>query len=520
MSAAAPTTGGGTDDLALLEQERPASRSRRAVLFGAGTGAALSVGALTETAEAATADPVLHLLRRATYGPTPALVKRVRAQGTTAWLESQLKPASIKDAKIDSLMPRWPGRDWTSLQVRQQLDSVERWAFMYGVVERHIARAIWSERQLLEMMVGFWTNHLVVPVPTAEVYDSAHLYQRDVIRAHALGRYSDLLWAAVRHPALLRILDLANSTKNAPNENHARELLELHTVGVGNYAEPDVINAACALTGLGIDDQTGAYVYRPQQHWVGAVKVLDWSHPNASAAGEPVAKSLITHLARQPATARRIATKLAVRFVSDNPSASLVDKLAKTYLDQDTSITAVLRVLFTSPEFARSANQKVRTPFEDVIATLRVLGAQPDASGTAGLHTMIGPLLRMGQLPMNWAAPDGFPDTADAWTTTSTTLWRWNFHVGAVVSWNGTALPTPKPRSLLPTTLPKTYRALLDGLAARLCLTPLSASQRAALCRYLDHAPTDRVRSTDPVTSWRLPHLVAVLLDSPNFTTR
>ena len=504
---------------AVADEGRP--RSRRALVTGLATaGLAVAAAAPAAEAEAAT-DPVLHLLRRATFGATPALAASVRASGTASWLSAQLAPRTIADPVVDELMTRWPGRAWRPAEVRAKLTPAERWDFMYGTVERQMARALWSRRQLFEVVVDFWTNHLVVPCPHPEVHESAHLYQQEVIRQHALGRYADLLPAAVRHPALLRVLDLANSTRLRPNENHARELLELHSVGVGQHTEADVRGAARALTGLGVDPDTGEYRYRAADHWVGPVAVLGWSHPNPSPeGGEQVALSLLTYLARHPATARRIATKLAVRFVADAPPATLVEKLAAVYLAEDTAITPVLRALFTSTEFAAAAGQKIRTPYEDAMATLRLVRVKPEPSGTAGLHALIWPVRQLGQLPMGWQAPNGYPDVGAAWATTSATLRRWNFHVGAVAGWSAGLLPRLAPRALLPRTLPATYGGLVDALARRFLVTPFTRAQRTALCTYLQHAPGDPLRATDPAVGWRLPHVAALVLDSPNFTLR
>jgi uncharacterized protein (DUF1800 family) len=494
---------------------------RRALILGLAAGAVAAGAGTADQAEAATTDPVLHLLRRATYGPTPSLVAEVRKSGTTAWLEAQLAPAKIADPVMDGLLPRWPGRNWKTWEAREKLTPAQRGDYMYGTIEQHLARAIWSRRQLLELVVDLWTNHLVVPVPSSDVWDSAHLYQRDVIRKHALGRYQNLLTAATRHPALLQVLDNASSTKSRPNENHARELLELHTVGVGAYSEADVRDTARVLTGLSIDAESGMYEFKPWRHHVGKVSVLGWSHANDSAeGGEKVALSLLAYLAAHPATAKRVVTKLAVRFVADNPPAALVTRLAGVYSAQGTAIVPVLRALFTSAEFTASAGKKVRTPYEDAIATLRVAGVQPPKAGTEDFRKVLWTLRSLGQAPMGWPRPDGYPDVASAWASTSGTLRRWNLHLAVLAGWYLPTLTRPAPRALLPATLPTTYGGYLDALAQRLLVPPLSEAQRTAVCSYLEHAPGDRLKDTDAAVTWRLPNVAALILDSPNFATR
>jgi uncharacterized protein (DUF1800 family) len=276
-------------------------------------------------------DPDLHLLRRATYGPTPELAAEVRRTGMTAWLDAQLHPlTAVADPAMDTLARRYPRQSLAVWQARDQLAPDDRWALMEEAVDLHIARATWSRRQLLEVLADFWSNHLNVTCPSSDVWDSRHLYARDVIRKHALGTFSDMLVASARHPAMLAYLDNATSSKKAPNENHGRELLELHTVGVdGGYTEKDVRSSALILTGLSVDSDSGEYEYKPIRHYVGPVTVMGFSHANSSAlAGEAVAVAYLRYLARHPATARRIARKLAVRFVSDAPPETLVSRLA------------------------------------------------------------------------------------------------------------------------------------------------------------------------------------------------
>ena len=146
---------------------------------------------------------------------------------------------------MDTLARRYPRQSLAVWQARDQLAPDDRWALMEEAVDLHIARAAWSRRQLLEVLADFWSNHLNVTCPSSDVWDSRHLYARDVVRKHALGTFSDMLVASARHPAMLAYLDNATSSKKAPNENHGRELLELHTVGVdGGYTEKDVRSSA------------------------------------------------------------------------------------------------------------------------------------------------------------------------------------------------------------------------------------------------------------------------------------
>ncbi|BCJ54327.1 hypothetical protein Asp14428_58020 [Actinoplanes sp. NBRC 14428] len=472
------------------------------------------------------ADALSHLLRRATYGPTPASLAEARRLGASAWLERQLAPASIGDKTAEGLVARLPLSALTVDGVRAKARSGTirqyGWEPMYQLGAATLARAIWSERQLFETMVEFWSNHLHVANPAGDVWESRPDYDRRVIRAYALGRFSDMLKASARHPAMLTYLDNRFSTRQAPNENYGRELLELHTVGLG-YTESDVRNAARLLTGLTVNWDTGAYRYDAARHATGAVKVMGFRHANKSAAGgQTAAMALLDHLALHPATARRIATKLCVRFVADDPPASLVTRLAKVYLDKRTAIVPVLRALFTSPEFAASVGAKTRTPYEDLVATVRTLGFGPEPSGTQALTALYWISDSAGQAPMAWAPPNGYPDVASAWASPSGQVIRWNAHLSIAAGWYPTTLQRPGSllRAYAGSTLPATYGALIDVVANRLLGRGVAPEHSAALAGFFGKTPESRLKPRDAVADWQFPYLVALLLNSPYFALR
>ena len=504
--------------------------TRRASILGAGAALATTPVAGVAAAEtdpngnlpAVSVDPILHLARRATWGATPDLLAEIKAVGTTKWLDAQLNPTMyVPDAAMDKIAEKWPRLSLSTWEVRDLLYPNVSGAVGYDLIQASMARAIWSKRQLFEVMVDFWTNHLVIPAPGGDSWDSQHRFNVDVLRKYALGRYSDMLVASAKHPAMLQVLDNAFSTKRAPNENYGRELLELHTVGVGGgYAETDIRTSALILTGMSTESESGEYYYKQIRHHVGPLSVMGWSHPNKSAYGEDVAVSYLTYLAKHPSTAKRLATKLATRFVADYPPAALVDRLAGVYLANNTAIGPVLRTLFTSAEFAASGGQKVKRPLEDAISTVRLLGVGPGENLSAymsGLHynTRIA-----GQAPMGWPAPNGYPDVAAAWAGAGGTLALWNFHIGQTSATTNTQAVYPPIRDLLPATTPSTYGAYADLLAQRLLVGPLSESARSAVCSFLDKSPTDAMKSTDAALSYKLPHVAALLLDSPRFTER
>ena len=188
------------------------------------------------------------LLRRATWGPHPTAVAAASGRTVGEWLRRQLAPASLPDPAMDAMSAAWPQLGQTIAQANAAAGTVWTGSYLYALVEHTVARSVWSERQLLEQMVYLWSNHLNVSLWGDGVHLSRHHYDT-VIRRHALGRFSDLLVAAITHPAMLRYLNADSSRTGRVNENLGRELLELHTVGVGNHTEADVKQSALALTG-------------------------------------------------------------------------------------------------------------------------------------------------------------------------------------------------------------------------------------------------------------------------------
>ena len=519
----------------------PQSLSRRDLFRVAAVGSAVVVSGAVSTAAsppAAASGPLLtnnrnlHLLRRLTFGPSPASVAEINAMGVGRWMTAQLNPATIDDHVCDGYVARYPRLAWTIQQARANLSN-GAWDLMNDLGEATLLRAAWSRRQVYEVMVEFWSNHLNVTNPSSDVWDNRHDYDKNVIRRYALGRFADMLWASANHPAMMRYLNNADSVPPDFNENYGRELLELHTVGVNaGYTEVDMRNSALTMSGFGVHDpwpsdaQTGVFEYDPTNHYVGPVTVMGFSSPNATAdGGYALGQAYISYLAHHPATARRIADKLVTRFVSDDPRPSLSARLAATYLASGTAIVPVLQQLFASKEFAFSVGQKVRRPIEDLIASVRTLSVTPDpGTGTSGLQALYWESSNMGQQPMAWALPNGYPDTAQDWQSTNGTLERWNIHVALAGQWwpvnNDPTAPMLQAPSILPTSLPASYGAFVDQMSQRLIYQTLPADGRAALLAFMGVAETDPVGVNDAYWGWRFPYLVSLILNSANHMMR
>jgi uncharacterized protein (DUF1800 family) len=249
----------------------------------------------------------------------------------------------------------------------------------------------------------------------------------NAIRPHAMGKFRDLLLATAKSPAMLFYLDNFRSTSlRGINENYARELMELHTMGVnGGYTQKDVQEVARAFTGWSIDRPrvTGQFIFRPRIHDTGEKVVLG---TKINAGGIKDGEMVIDVLARHPSTAKFIAAKLVTRFVCDDPPAPLVDRVADVYRKTDGDIREMLRAIFTSPDFfsPEAMNAKMKSPFELAVSAIRSLGGTTD--GSRGLAQMIG---RMGEPLYQYQPPTGFPDRASQWTSTGSMLERLNFAI-------------------------------------------------------------------------------------------
>lgn len=317
---------------------------------------------------------------------------------------------------------------------RQQLRRGARNDYLAAVNTR-LSSAIDTPTPFVERLVHFWSNHFAVSVEKPVVLDLAGAYEAEAMRPHVLGRFEDLLLAAVRHPAMLVYLDQAQSVgpdsqaarlaaRRNPdktlglNENLAREIMELHTLGVrSGYSQQDVTEFARALTGWSLSNDAGSpaasagFLYRPALHEPGPRRLLGRSYP---AGGQEQALAMLRDLAASPATALHVSTKLARHFVADDPPPALVQRLAAAYQRSGGDLPAVYRALIDSPEPWAAPSMKFKTPWEWTVSSMRALGrGELKGAQAAGLLNQLGqPVWRPGSpagyddIAASWAAPD------------------------------------------------------------------------------------------------------------------
>ncbi len=383
-----------------------------------------------QPAVGAQVDLIAHVLLRTSYGLRGGDYARVKALGATpeaavtAYLEEQLKPEALDDKPVQVAVRR--------LEVLQQplaeLYEYKDDHLQQQLLRATVLRATYSRRQLYEVMVQFWTDHFNIDCSKGECKWLKAADDREVIRRHALGKFPELLRASALSPAMLWYLDGRENRKQdngPPNENYARELLELHTLGVhGGYTQQDVMEVARCLTGWTVRGKEqfrkGVVEFNPDLHDDGAKKVLGENIPAGQGAGD--LDRVLAIVTKHPATADYIATKLCRRFIADAPPEDAVKAVAVAFTASDGDIPAVLRALFATAAFRNSRGNKLRRPFEYIVAALR--GTQAETRVSAAL---LDYLTRMGHAPFHYPTPDGYPQEAAPWL--NTLLWRWNFAV-------------------------------------------------------------------------------------------
>lgn len=374
-----------------------------------------------------------HALNRLGYGPRPGDARRLSEEGMSAWLERQLQPVD-DEPELASLARTYPYAHATALELKHP-DSpredeeaigdspragparIRRADILHQLQADQISRQVLSDHQLREVMVDFWFNHFNVDAQKGQVHFVAGDYVRNVIRRHALGNFEEMLLAVASHPAMLIYLDNSSSSaaRRGPrgehggiNENFARELLELHTVGVdGGYTQADVVEVARVLSGWGVDDL--AFAYRDARHDRGEKTVM--GREFAAGAGMDEGVALLRWLAQHPSTARFIARKLATRFVTDAPSDALVERIAAAWTESHGDIPFVLRAIVADPDFWDQTHRaaKVKTPLEWLVSAMRGIGATPSDV------EIFRAAQRLGQSPYAMPIPTGYPERGEEW---------------------------------------------------------------------------------------------------------
>lgn len=470
------------------------------------------------------------LLAGVTNGPLPAEVRHARQLGFAGWLDEQLQPAALAEnprlegklAELETL--NLEPADLREYEMPDQDTAVRPILLKIAALrtgdevlptqlaqkqlqQATLLRAVYSRRQLFEVVVDFWNNHFSIDQSKGDCRWLSTVNDR-VIRAHALGNFRDLLRAVVYSPAMLYFLDNTQNRAVAPdspvgvNENFARELLELHTVGVdGGYTLKDIQEVARCLTGWTMRGESqlfsGEFEFDPAIHDDGDKVVMGLRIP--AGGGERDGDLLIDFLAAHRATATYIATKLCRHFVADDPPPELIALAAQAFRDNHGDIPAVLRVVLTSKDYAERRAAKFKRPLDYIASSLRLLHVETNGAA------LLPYLESLGQQLFHWPLPDGFPERGERWW--SGLFARWRFAIDLLTN----KIPkTSVPASeLLQATGQTKSTDIVMALAER--LFGIDADQAwlgemAALAPAADSVPTATAQE------W-----IALLMSSPEF---
>jgi uncharacterized protein (DUF1800 family) len=442
--------------------------------------------------------PILREVRlaanRLTFGARLDDLNHINEIGIDAFIEEQLAHDQLDEdeefrAQMGALaLIRQPARDLLSYRPQEVLDELQQATML---------RAVYSKRQLYELLVDFWTNHFNIHYAKNTVRYLKVTDDREVVRPHALGKFRDLLGASAHSPAMLVYLDNDVSTAGNPNENYARELMELHTIGTDAFGQADVHDLARALTGWTMTNgndpsRAGEFEFRATMHDTEPKTVLGVSL--AGELNEQAGERMLDLLAQHEKAAEMISLKLARRFVADAPPKDVVQLGMAAFTKSQGDIRATLGAMLHSEEFKKSLGGKYKRPFEFVASALRALGAQTDGGKPLHVH-----LKRMGQPLFLWSPPNGYPDVRGAWLSSRGMLGRYNFAYAL------THNTLSKTKVSLKAIAPSMGNAM-DALSMRILGSALPDQQKAVLKPFADQ--------------YNLAMLSALMLSMPAFQLR
>ena len=491
-------------------------------------------------------------LNRAGFGPTPDDVATFRSLGSTpaerleAWVDWQLDPDAIADTElaarlIDSgyvTLEKSLDQLWTEHQLEDEdfeFRMLPIWESQHAV----ILRATYSKRQLAEVLAGFWHNHFNVYGWHDFVAPVFVHYDRDVIRAHMLGSFRGFLEAMTASPAMAFYLDNVFNSADGPNENFARELLELHTLGEENYfgaipatevprdadgvplgyVDEDVRELARCLTGWSLDENTGAFLFRSAWHDIGSKRVLGLEIPGGGNGIEDV-RRVLDLLAVHSGVATFVCRKLCRWLVADDPPESLVQTAAQVFLDttdEPDQLRRVARTILLSDEFSASWGDKVKRPFELVVSAVRSMNPDfnlPVDDDFGDLFVWL--LFTTGNLPYDWGPPTGYPDQKQNWLTTNSLVSSWRL-INFLSGFENSGFRPVDPFGGTPASK-RTAQELADYWIERILLRQMDSAARQVIVNFMAQGRgTDiELDLSDEDVQERLRSMVGLILVSPD----
>lgn len=531
----------------------PVPQMRRAIHTSTAAGASAAVPALPSLG--------LIALNRMGYGPRPGDLAAFNALAATpdgcldAYIEQQLNPAAIDDSACDALIA---GQGFTTLNKslaqlwadhvkKENLDYGERMRPAVETEKTTFLKAVYSKRQLHQVLAEHWFNHFNIYGWDSWTAPVMVHYDRDVIRANVLGNFRTMLDAVAKSPAMLYYLDNQSNSGGNPNENYARELFELHTLGAENYlgvvpliinengsythpapkddqgrpllyVDADVYGATTCFTGWRVDNDTGLFHFDDKSHFPYQKVVLGRLIPEAQ--GLKDGNDVLDMLAKHAGTARYLCRKLCRRLIGDNPPERIVQEAADVFLanvNAPDQLKQVTRTILRSPEFRTTWAAKIKRPFEYTVSILRAAAANfnPQDDFFYNYDTM-------GQPLFSWSPPDGYPDVKESWSSTMPMLQRWRM-VNFLIDWKVGGEGADKDHRRLVFTNPAsvlTPNAIVDYWSRRLLGFVLPAAERQSVVAFMANGRNPDFDLPESQLADRLPYMMGLLFMSPSFQWR
>jgi len=444
-------------------------------------------------------DAELKLVRRITNGLTPEEMASVYAYGYNGYIDLQLNPSAIDDSACDNRLA-----PYTTIGLpTPQLYALDSNTVQTQVIESTILRAIYSKRQLFERMVEFWTDHFNTDINTVGILKTADV--RDVLRGNALGTFPEMLVAQAKSPAMINRLNNQQNSRTAPNQNYAREVMELHTLGVtGGYTQQDIVEIARCFTGWRYitttgDANRGTFFFNQNVHDTGTKLVLGNSIAGATgSAGVNEGLTVLRILADHPSTHRYVSTKLLHWFIDYEPSDALVTDVAEVFRQSGGEIKTVVRRVLAFDN-VRWAPPLFKRPFHLVVSGLRAMNANMTRYDSLRFTWLSG----MGQIPFTWNPPNGYPHSFEYWGTLVLPRWNFAFSLGIPGSVGGASIDTT---ALLAGA--NTAQRIADRIDLLVFGGEMPAADKTALVTYL---------RPDPPTTTRIRDAFGLAMASPGF---
>ncbi len=470
-------------------------------------------------------------LKRTSFGVHRDSLSSMQSIGIDAYLENQLDYLSISDGNLETdIADLFPLSTHTPVDLIDGTPGYPGFPDNIGLVAQQMVgatqyRQIFSQRQLYEVMVEFWSDHFNIHLlngfgPVLKPEDD-----RDVIRANALGNFRDLLGASASSPSMLFYLDNFLNVATAPNENYARELMELHTLGVdGGYTEDDVKEVARCFTGWSIrfpgdlSGNPGSFKFEPLVHDTDGKVVL--GNSIAADGGQTDGEQILDILATHPSTARFIATKLCRRFITDTPDTVSIDAVANAFTTSNGDIKTTLRAVFATDAFRNTADLKFTRPTEYLAGTIRALAPDTAYPTDNGVLFFFAQLI-LGQTPFYWPTPDGYPDTQSYWANTGGLLNRWRLSFLSYAPY----IPSIDVFDIDYVSLTNnadTIANILDALVDNILMRPLSTEDRTSMINWMvtETGVAENETLDTGVPETIAPVVTAVLISSAYFQLR